>query len=126
MQGFSLLIYFDQGKMASFGQEATRYIALAHAVLGAVMFGWGLMLAIVVRTLFAAGQRMGWNMVAVSVGAWFIPDTSYSLISGFWQNAVLNSAFLFLFLVPLVATRKVFRPVGTQPVTQSDSLERSD
>ena len=25
-----------------------------------------------------------------TVAAWFIPDTTFSLWSGFWQNAVLN------------------------------------
>jgi hypothetical protein len=108
-RGFSLLVYSDQGRIASFGQEAARYIGLAHAVLGGVMFGWGMALTIVVRTLFAAGHPTGWNIVAISVAAWFIPDTGYSLLSGYWQNAVLNLAFVVLFAVPLIATRAHFR-----------------
>jgi len=109
MQGFSLLVYFDPERIASFDHEATRYISLAHAVLGAVMSSWGLALVAVVRTLFSVGQRTAWNIIAISVGGWFIPDTTYSLISGYWQNAVLNLAFLLLFAPPLVATYKVFR-----------------
>jgi hypothetical protein len=112
MQGFSLLVYFDPRRIASFDHEATRYISLAHAVLGAVMFGWGLALVAVVRTLFAAGLRTGWNIIAISVGGWFIPDTTYSLLSGYWQNAVLNLAFLLLFALPLVVTHKAFRANG--------------
>ena len=107
-QGFSLLVYADPDRITSFGQEAARYIALVHAVLGAVMFGWGVALTIVVRTLFAAGYRAGWNIFAVSVVAWFLPDTAYSLASGYWQNAVLNFVFLLLFAAPLLATRKHF------------------
>lgn len=112
LQGFSLLVYSDQNRLASFGQEAARYISLAHAVLGAVMFGWGAALAVLVRTLFAAGHPTAWNIVTLSVCAWFFPDTSYSLLSGYWQNALLNLVFLLLFAVPLVATRKVFRARG--------------
>lgn len=108
LQGFSLLVYADPDRITSFGQEAARYIALVHAVLGAVMFGWGVALTIVVRRLFAAGYRAGWNIFAISVLAWFIPDTAYSLASGYWQNAVLNLAFLVLFAAPLIATRKYF------------------
>lgn len=52
----------------------------------------------------AAGEAMGWRIIALSVAAWFVPDTAYSLWSGFWQNAVLNLAFLILFAVPLGAT----------------------
>jgi hypothetical protein len=40
--------------------------------------------------------------------AWFIPDTSYSLISGFWQNAVLNLAFAMLFALPLWMIKKKY------------------
>ena len=111
LQGFSLLVYFDQSRISSFGPEAARYIALSHAVLGGVMFGWGMALAVLVRTFFAAGYRVSWNMVALSVGAWFIPDTGYSLASGYWQNAVLNLIFLILFAVPLMATRRLFRGI---------------
>ena len=67
-QGFSLLAYSDQDRIASFGQEAARYISLAHAVLGGVMFGWGVALAAAVHSVFATGHRAGWNIVALSVG----------------------------------------------------------
>ncbi len=111
LQGFSLLVYFDQSRISSFGPEATRYIALSHAVLGGVMFGWGMVLAVLVQTFFAAGYRASWNMVALSVGAWFVADTGYSLASGYWQNAVLNFVFLILFAVPLMATRRLCRSI---------------
>jgi hypothetical protein len=112
-QGFALLVYADAGRLSGFGVEAVAYIALAHAVLGAVMFGWGAALLLVVLGLFARGAREGWQIVAVSVCAWFVPDTAFSLWSGFWQNAVLNIVFVALFAAPLVATFRGFhqRPV---------------
>jgi hypothetical protein len=107
-QGFSLLVYDDARRISSFGEEAARYISLTHAVLGSVMFGWGVALVAVVRTLFARGYSEAWLIVALSVGAWFIPDTTYSALAGFWPNVVLNIAFLLLFSIPLMATRKAF------------------
>jgi hypothetical protein len=109
LRGFSLLVYVDPDRIASFGPEAARHVSLVHAVLGGVMVGWGMALALLVREFFAAGHRAGWNVVAWSVGAWFIPDTAYSLASGYWQNAALNVVFVVLFAVPLAATRKHFR-----------------
>jgi hypothetical protein len=103
-QGFALLVYASPGRVDAFGLEPVRYISLAHAVLGGVMVGWGVTLFYVTRTLLAEGMRLGWNLVAVSVAAWFLPDTVYSLASGFWQNAVLNAVFLGLFGIPLWAT----------------------
>ena len=104
-QGFSLLVYASPERIDAFGQEAARYISLAHAVLGGVMVGWGAALFYIARTLLARGSRIAWNLFAISVSAWFIPDTSYSLLSGYWQNALLNTVFLVLFAVPLWATR---------------------
>lgn len=107
-EGFSLLVYGDRQQIATFGSMAAQYIGLVHAVLGAVMFGWGLALLLVVRGLFARGAREGWQIVAVSVAAWFVPDTTFSLWSGFWQNAVLNVIFIVLFAIPLAATYPEF------------------
>ena len=47
----------------------------------------------------------GWNLIATPVVAWFIPDTAFSLWTGFWQNAVLNAVFALLFAIPLIATK---------------------
>jgi hypothetical protein len=62
-----------------------------------------------VRGPFAAGAGIGWRIIAVSVVAWFVPDTAYSLWFGFWQNAVLNLVFFVLFAVPLAATHRSHR-----------------
>jgi len=107
-EGFSLLLYSDTRHIAAFGAEAEEYIVLVHAVLGAVMFGWGLAMLLIVRGLFARGAPEGWQIIAVSVAAWFIPDTTFSVWSGFWQNAVLNLAFFLLFVAPLAATYRAF------------------
>jgi hypothetical protein len=107
-QGFALLVYADPDRIATFGAEAVAYISLVHAVLGAVMFGWGVALLLVVRRLFVRGAREGWQIVALSVAAWFVPDTVLSLWSGYWPNAVLNVVFIILFAAPLVATYRAF------------------
>lgn len=104
--GFSLMVFGDGRRMDQFDETALHYISLAHAVLGAVMVGWGLSLAFVVRGLLAEGSDLGWRIIAISVAVWFALDTGYSLWSGFWQNSILNLALLALFAVPLVATYK--------------------
>jgi hypothetical protein len=112
-QGFSWLIYADAERLSGFGTDAVAYIALMHAVLGCTMFGWGIALLGVVRGLFAHGNPAGWTILAGSVAAWFIPDTAFSLWSGVWQNAGLNLVFVLLFVLPLVATYRNFRPSRT-------------
>ena len=104
-----MLVYASPQHIDTFGAEAARYISLSHAVIGGVMVGWGAALLVAVRMLRARGDRLAWNLIAMSVGAWYLPDTAYSLMSGFWQNAVLNTIFLVLFAVPLWALRGTTR-----------------
>ena len=68
------------------------------------MVGWGAALFYVIKVLLSAGSRIAWNLVALSVGTWFLSDTAYSLVSGYWQNALLNTVFFILFALPLWAT----------------------
>ncbi|MEO6292174.1 MAG: hypothetical protein ABIO88_06080 [Burkholderiaceae bacterium] len=106
LQGFSLLIYANAEQLSQYGPAAVSYIQLVHAVLGAVMVGWGTALLFVLLCTFRENVSIGWKTVAGSATAWFIPDTTYSLVSGFWQNAVLNLIFALLFAIPLVAIWK--------------------
>ena len=108
-QGFSLLVYSSPDRIDSFGGAQARYVSLAHAVIGGVMVGWGAALLYATRRLLAGGNRIGWNLITLSVAAWYVPDTAYSLYSGFWQNALLNTVFLILFAIPLWATRAACR-----------------
>ncbi|MGD8977997.1 MAG: hypothetical protein PVG91_10355, partial [Gammaproteobacteria bacterium] len=103
---FSLMVYGSPGAMETgFSSGANDYIVLVHGVLGTVMFGWGLTMFLVLHGPFRRGEKEGWNMLALPLAAWFIPDTAFSLYTGFWQNAVLNTAFATLFAIPLIATR---------------------
>lgn len=105
---FSLLYYSSPEKIATFGAPAVAFVLLLQGVLGGVMFGWGVALLLVLLGPFRRGSREGWTIIAASLAAWFIPDTTYSLWSGFWQNAVFNLVFLVFFVIPLVATRRTF------------------
>jgi len=112
-EGFAWLVYADPHRLSTFGDDAVAYISLVHAVLGAVMFGWGVALFFLVHGLFTRGEREGWQIIAVSILAWFIPDTAFSLWSGFWRNAVLNSVIAVLFAIPLAATYRALHETRT-------------
>jgi hypothetical protein len=104
-QGFGLLMFNNAQHINSFAPEAVAYISLVHGVLGAVMVGWALALLAVVLWLWAQAPRQAWRVVALSVGGWFVVDTSFSLSVGAWQNALLNLAFAALFALGLYFAR---------------------
>ena len=105
---FSLLLYQDAQHLVSATGGLVPYLKLLHAVLGAVLVGWGVAMWILASTLFAQGKTIGWVALALHLLAWFLPDTLVSLLSGFWQNAALNAGFAFLFTPPLAATWRLF------------------
>lgn len=107
---FGLLFYTSANGLDNrFGIAAIAYITLVHGVLGAVMFGWGMALLMILLGPFRRGSREGWLILSVSLAAWFVPDTLFSLWTGFWQNAVFNLLFALLFAIPLAATYGEFR-----------------
>jgi hypothetical protein len=101
-------MYGQAGAVAAFGPEVQPYLTLAHAVMGSVMVGWGLALWLTLTGPFRRGERHGWNVFVVSLVGWFVPDTTVSLWTGLWPNAVLNTVFAVAFAVPLIATRSCF------------------
>jgi hypothetical protein len=109
---FALILSSSQ-IVDSFGEPAKTYHLLFQGVLGATMFGWGMALLVALLTLFRRGIQEGWTIISISLIAWFIPDTTFSLWSGYWQNAVLNTALLALFAIPLAATYRTFFPKKT-------------
>ena len=108
-QGFSLLVFGSASYIDTFPQDAIRYITLTHAVMGSVMIGWGVSMMYTLLTQFRTGEWTGWVSIAIAMTLWFIPDTAMSILTGFWQNAVLNVGFILLFVIPLAATYKTFK-----------------
>ncbi len=106
---FSLLIYFSAERISAFPIEAVAYIRLAHTILGTVLLGWGITLLYIICVPFRRMDPIAWKITVISILAWFIPDTAYSVLSGFWPNAVLNVSIAVLFAIPLAFTRKAFK-----------------
>lgn len=105
---FDAILFYD-GTSPVQG-AAVEYIRFTYGVLGAVMIGWMAALIPIIRGPFRRGEPWGWMVIAISLGLWFLVDTMLSIVSGFWQNAVLNTVFIVLFAIPLAATRARLSP----------------
>jgi len=92
--------------------ETRRYAGFIYQVLGAIIFGWAVLLALVIRGPQLDGvadtdraRRVDdwtWYAFALSFAAWFVLDTAMSLVMGFWQNAVFNCLFGIAIAIPLI------------------------
>lgn len=78
-----------------------RAAALMLGIGGGLTAGMGVTLALVARGA-AQGPRAVFRGLAAGLIAWWAVDSLASLGHGSWQNAVSNTGFLLLGLVPLV------------------------
>jgi hypothetical protein len=71
--------------------EVLVYHRSVHAVLGGVIAGWAVTMAVVARSTF---DRRATPRRAIGLGlvTWFVIDTAGSLFYGVWPNALLNVA----------------------------------
>lgn len=102
---FAWMFFGEAGEPAGFSQEAVDYYRLVYSILGAVMIGWFALVIWVVRGPLASGVAGAWTALVSSIGGWFLIDTTFSLASGFWENAVLNLIFLGAFAPGLWPSR---------------------
>jgi hypothetical protein len=108
-QLFGLVVFSSSEGIDTLGGPAVAYTTFVHGVIGAVMFGWGVAMLFIVLGPFRRASFQAWLTLAVSLAAWFVPDTALSLWLGYGQNAILNTAFLLLFAIPLAATYRLCR-----------------
>ena len=73
---------------------------ISVSLVGAVMLGWGCAMLAVWRACGA--DVVVWRGLAQAVLIWFVVDSALSVMTGFWLNAVSNTLFVALFLVPAV------------------------
>lgn len=83
--------------------DARHYAGFIYQVLGAIMFGWVVLLwlAINQKDDTAGSPLWGLRAYAISFAAWYVVDTSMSLVMGYWQNAIFNSGFALAACLPL-------------------------
>lgn len=90
----------DPASANMFDQPAVRF---GLGLQGALTLGWALSM----RALMDAAKTTGapaWRALTVSLLAWYILDNAISIATGFWLNALSNTALMIAFAVPLLAS----------------------
>jgi len=85
----------------------------AYGLLGAVTIGWSFTL----YASFKAAMMLGdagtpiWRIIVTGALLWYAIDSTISVATGFWMNAVSNTVILALLFVPLLASGVLRRAV---------------
>ncbi|KIC34807.1 hypothetical protein [Leisingera sp. ANG-S5] len=85
--------------------------SLMTAISGGLMCGFCVLIYLLTEHVYSTDPALGRRLLIPALLAWYIPDSLGSLAAGAWFNVVMNTAFLALFLVPLLLAR----PTAMQP-----------
>ena len=108
-EAFFYLVYFQQpASPVAVPAEIQGYLRFANGIIGAVMAGWMLVIIMLARGPFRAGERCAWNSIAWPWLGWYVIDTTFSIAHGAWGNVLLNTGTALMFGVPLLASRRHF------------------
>ncbi len=91
-------IFFPLDGLQSVAAQETRLI---NAISGGVMVGWGLMLWMLSTQLYPKEPALTRKIIMTSIIAWFIIDSSGSVLAGASLNVLGNTSFLLIFCLPL-------------------------
>ncbi|MEI8267658.1 MAG: hypothetical protein WCI59_18170 [Betaproteobacteria bacterium] len=108
-EAFFYLVYFQQpASPFPVPAEVLGYLRFANGIIGAVMAGWMMVIIVLARGPFRAGERWAWQAMAWPLLGWYVIDTAFSMAHGVWGNVLLNTGTGLMFGVPLLASRRHF------------------
>jgi len=108
-EAFFYLVYFQQPTSpVAMPPEIQGYLRFANGIIGAVMAGWMMVIIMLARGPFRAGERFAWNAIAWPLLGWYVIDTTFSIAHGVWGNVLLNTGTALMFGLPLLASRRHF------------------
>ena len=97
-------------------EQPDRYLRFAIGLMGAVTAGWAVTIYAAFRAAWALeGGAAGavWRLITGGLIAWYVIDSAASIATGFWLNAVSNTAVLIGYLVPIAASGVLGQQTGT-------------
>lgn len=98
-------VFWKDGAIPS---QTKIFQAWIYGVLGAVVMGWGLLMAFVTYYPFRSQEKWAWNAMAIGICAWFVVDTGLSAYHQAYFNIFNNTVTLILIGLPLIFTRRHF------------------
>ncbi|UWQ81104.1 excinuclease ABC subunit A [Leisingera sp. S132] len=105
--GAVLSLFIDLAFLPVDGAQALTpgAASLMTAISGGLMCGFCVLICLLTDHVYRSDPALGRRLLIPALLAWYIPDSLGSLAAGAWFNVVMNTAFLALFLMPLMLTR---------------------
>ena len=85
---------------ATFDLPAVRF---GLGLQGALTIGWAMTMFAVLQAAKTIGAPI-WRSLTFALLAWYVIDSAISVSTGFWPNAVSNTALMVAYLIPVLAS----------------------
>ncbi len=108
------LIFWPIDGTQSMASAETRLIT---GIAGGLMVGFGELLWLISTRVYAKDAGLGRRLILPGILGWFLVDSLGSILAGATLNAVFNTGFLAVFLIPLLwpKTAMPFEPTALEP-----------
>jgi hypothetical protein len=90
---------------ASFDPQARFTIGL----VGAVTLGWGLTAGVLIAAAPSLPPAI-WVRLTAAIAIWFVIDSTISIATGYWLNAVSNTLITAAYLLPVLRSGVLRNP----------------
>lgn len=96
--------FLDLGVMPFDGHQQvdTSASRLLTAILGGVLAGFGIVVLQVARMVYPRDPTLAASILVPAIMGWYVIDSVGSLVAGGWMNALLNTIYAVVLLVPLL------------------------
>lgn len=99
-----LLTLMSPTNTASFDPQSRFAIGL----MGAVTLGWGLTAWVLVAAAPALPPTV-WRRLTAAFALWYVIDSTISIATGYWLNAVSNTLIVAAYLLPVTRSGVLHR-----------------
>lgn len=89
--------------------QVRNYQQWIMGVLGSVMVSWGIFIGFIAAIPFKRKEKWSRNCLLIGILSWYILDTFISLTANVEFNALLNTVFAVILIMPIVFTFKKFK-----------------
>ena len=97
------ILFYDAVSWPIDGQSTwDENVRFSASIIGALTIGWALTLMPLVKLAHQSHGSAIWRSLSFAVVAWYAIDSTVSVLAGVPGNAVSNTGFLILFLIPIL------------------------
>ncbi len=86
----------------SFGGDSEKVLG---AIGGGLLVGLGVLVWQITIHVYAKDPSTGASIINWGVWSWYLVDSTGSILAGAWFNAVLNTGFLLMFVLPIMLAK---------------------